>query len=1101
MAMNKEGIEYISNFIKSMICDENIVRIMKQNNALEISSIDFFSLDLPDNINGFFCEYSPTIMIKAYDPFLGIIKDMVERYNMDVDRLLEEAEIYSLQQSIFKSYIQTGHVRRDEKPILGERDYEKSKFIKGIVNILLKISEERDIFILINNANQMCDSTLNVIKELGQYNSYRLKVLVITNEMGNIKGYIVEELNSYIKKIDSMGLVLDWPFEESEAEGQRRKDVTIVLKNSEEELTDIWDMFYTYAIDQAEYYMNMIYQKVELDKVTVTGEYRIHMFNLYIYICIFKENFSYALVLCDKLKMFNGGILEDEKNFKYYYYKSMANMFISNEEDGKRDAERCYRIAEKMDNEFMIFEALILKNMAQLAGWKNIWICERIDVPDRLIELCYKYNYMNHLAHMFVYCFDNEGELYSKVEDVEERIPNVTKGIWLAKKIGNEQFLVEAYRKCVMSASCKGYFATANYFYMKSVEIVKKNNNRFEEANIYNGLGYNCCTADKYSEANRYYNLALEIFYEEKSNDYILETLYNMGTNAILAGDFTHALEHLLAVNNILKVLKKNTLRVCNISKVFGLTAVAAFKQGNYYMAQLYVMKSERFLKCILDYEVEEFHNFLWSDDLFLYFYVSALIAARNEKYGEALELFDKAEKNMIRSTGSMFFNYVHFAVDKAKLLQKIGRYEESINLCREARKYFNAKGNFLRVRMFDEFMNNGKWEYPPMNMAMTSVTIDKIMDNIRVYSIESEAKIKRQQLRFFGTFQEIVNHEYDSIEDLIKTLITNFQMNFSLDSILFISCENEKPELKFSDLEYTIKEEEIERIVEYFKSNTSGFAVSKFSNNYRDYDHILKIFDRSKIFSVIGAPIYRSEKLYSIFITFIKIPESWNAVVDRLVLDEDDMDIYMIVFRQIIDAIEKYRLNEQIIKRAVTDELTGLYNRNGYYDIIDNYLEQAAEQGHGVDITIMYMDLDHFKYYNDTFGHHVGDALLIEFANIFRRSCENYGNVVRFGGDEFLIILDTVEEKIVSNISDNIYRLIEEADGFTDVVRRYKIEGIDIPKSCRATCSIGIEFGKGLLDNEDFSELQKHADVALYYGKNNGRGRAVTYSEIKDKI
>lgn len=1096
--MRKESFEYISNYIRSMICDENIIRIIKQNSGIEISKNDFEKIDISQGINGFFYEYSSFTMIKAYEPFLDVIKDMVNRYRMDLDRLLNNAKIYSLQRSVFKSYIRTGHVEREEEPILGETEFERQKFVKGVVNLLLKISEKHEMFILINNANQMCDSTLDVIEELEKYTSYKFKVLLITDEMGNYKSYLSDQFNRFIKRFDEYGLVLDWPFEE---EG-RKEEPKVNVKNSTEELLCIQDMFYTYAINQAEYYMNIIYQKVELEKVSVSMEYRLKMLSMYIMISVFKENYSYALVLCDKLNLIDAGHLKDKKNYEYYYYKSLANMYIGNGDDASKDAELCIKVAKKLDDDFMIFRAYLLKNMADLAGWKDIWICDKeVFIPEGIEEMCYKYNYLNHLAHIYVYCFDNDLSLYESVDNIEIRTPKVTKGIYITKKLGNDQFLVEAYRKNIMVASYNGYYNTAGYFYSKSIEVVKKNKNRFEEANIYNGLGYNCCTADKFSEANRYYNKALEIFYEEKSSDYIIETLYNMGTNAILAGDYSHALEYLLAVNNILKILKKNSLRVCNISKVFGLIAVAAFKNGNAYTAQLYANKAENFLKYILDYKIEEFINYLWSEDIFLYFYVSALLAERNGKYQEALDFYERAKEHMLRSSGAMFFEYVLYAADLAKLLKKLNREEESVSLLTQARDYFSKKGNFLSARMFNELIQTGNWNSPSMSMMLTSVSIDDIMEQIKQESVKEVAENRHKQIKFFGTFQELINQEYTSVENEIDALITNFRMNFNLDNVLFISCENGEPEIRFSDLEYEISKDEMEIIVDFFKSNTSGFALSKYSNNYQEYDKVLEIFERSKIFSVIGAPVFRFEKLHSIFITFVKISESWNSAIDREVLDEDDFEIYMIVFRQILDAIEKYRLNEKLKQRVITDELTGVYNRNGYYEIIGNMLDEVRKVDETIDATMLYMDLDHFKYYNDTFGHHVGDALLKEFSAIFRLACGDYGKVIRFGGDEFLILLNTTSDDIINEVCESIYRMIKEKKGFIDIVKAYSKKNVRIPKDSKVTCTIGVEVGKNMKDLTDFGIMQRHADAALYYGKNNGRGRVIRYKEVVDEI
>ena len=284
--------------------------------------------------------------------------------------------------------------------------------------------------------------------------------------------------------------------------------------------------------------------------------------------------------------------------------------------------------------------------------------------------------------------------------------------------------------------------------------------------------------------------------------------------------------------------------------------------------------------------------------------------------------------------------------------------------------------------------------------------------------------------------------------------------------------------------------------LVDHFKHNAEGFALSKFSNNYHSFERIMKIFDRSKVFSIIAAPIYKYDKLHSFFITFVKIPESWNSVMSREVLDENDLDMYMIVFRQILDAIEKYRLNERLIKQAITDELTGLLNRKGYYEVIDKILKEHCDRNEKLNCAFMYLDLDHFKYYNDTFGHHVGDAILKRFADIFTEACGDKGYVVRFGGDEFVMLLTTTDINEINKISSRIYELIEKEDGFIELVKKYVKSDVNIPDNFRATCSIGLDLGLEMTKSSEISEMQKHADAALYYVKKNGRGEMVQYNK-----
>lgn len=162
-----------------------------------------------------------------------------------------------------------------------------------------------------------------------------------------------------------------------------------------------------------------------------------------------------------------------------------------------------------------------------------------------LLDNALKYGYYNHLAHIYVFAFDNKAEQFSEIKKLEENLPYFYKGINLAKRLGNERLLVEGYKKNIMIASTKGFFDISNYYYelLTEVELIKKND--FEIANIYNGLGYNNCAAENHTKSNEYYNKALIIFDKIKEPEYVGETLYNMALNAMLANEYKVASEYL----------------------------------------------------------------------------------------------------------------------------------------------------------------------------------------------------------------------------------------------------------------------------------------------------------------------------------------------------------------------------------------------------------------------------------------------------------------------------------------------------------------------------------------------------------------------------
>jgi len=159
-------------------------------------------------------------------------------------------------------------------------------------------------------------------------------------------------------------------------------------------------------------------------------------------------------------------------------------------------------------------------------------------------------------------------------------------------------------------------------------------------------------------------------------------------------------------------------------------------------------------------------------------------------------------------------------------------------------------------------------------------------------------------------------------------------------------------------------------------------------------------------------------------------------------------------------------------------DPLTGLHNRRHLYLEGPQLFDMAGR--HDYDVSVMMVDLDHFKQVNDTYGHAAGDVVLVEVAKKLRGHSRTYDLLIRYGGEEFtLIILDCDRDKSL-HIARRIRKEIEAL--------HVEIEGgvmIDV------TCSIGVTTGRG----KEMEQLLMRADEAMYMAKEEGRNK-VRHSE-----
>jgi two-component system cell cycle response regulator len=175
----------------------------------------------------------------------------------------------------------------------------------------------------------------------------------------------------------------------------------------------------------------------------------------------------------------------------------------------------------------------------------------------------------------------------------------------------------------------------------------------------------------------------------------------------------------------------------------------------------------------------------------------------------------------------------------------------------------------------------------------------------------------------------------------------------------------------------------------------------------------------------------------------------------------------------------ERLRDNVQMsIEMAITDALTGLFNRRYMETHLGTLLEQASSRGKPLSVLIL--DIDYFKSINDTHGHDAGDDVLREFALRIRKSIRNIDLACRYGGEEFVVVMPETDMAVATMVAERLRRRIaSEAFPIQQATR-----------SIEVTISIGIA---ALNDAQDgAANILKRADQALYRAKRDGRNRVV---------
>ena len=206
---------------------------------------------------------------------------------------------------------------------------------------------------------------------------------------------------------------------------------------------------------------------------------------------------------------------------------------------------------------------------------------------------------------------------------------------------------------------------------------------------------------------------------------------------------------------------------------------------------------------------------------------------------------------------------------------------------------------------------------------------------------------------------------------------------------------------------------------------------------------------------------------------SIIQIMKTGN--VDKKIYEERDTEIGIVsrFFNYLLNMLkeknaELRKSNQNLSVKAYHDNLTKILNRNGL-------LKKLMEKKN--DYILAIIDIDKFKSINDTYGHDVGDYVLKDLATFISSKIRVTDLIARWGGEEFVLIIDTKNLEQAQNIADNL---------------RKEVENLKFKTVNKITISIGVSEFK--TKNDTFEDVFKKADQALYQAKTNGRNRVYVY-------
>jgi diguanylate cyclase (GGDEF)-like protein/PAS domain S-box-containing protein len=232
----------------------------------------------------------------------------------------------------------------------------------------------------------------------------------------------------------------------------------------------------------------------------------------------------------------------------------------------------------------------------------------------------------------------------------------------------------------------------------------------------------------------------------------------------------------------------------------------------------------------------------------------------------------------------------------------------------------------------------------------------------------------------------------------------------------------------------------------------------------------------RSELVGIMGK---RTQVLLTV--NFVEDEDGQPVAIVAVIKDNSQLEKLLSEVTQKKEEVE--RLYVEVEKLSVTDEKTGLYNSRYFQrQIADEY--ERMKRGHMAELSLIVIDIDHFKKFNDTYGHQTGDDVLKAVAEVLKRTVRKIDVPARFGGEEFMVILPATGREGALRLAERI---------------RVAVAELKVPVQGKGNVSVTISLGVRTHSPKDSTVgmFIHEADEAMYRAKQSGRNRTIAFETL----
>lgn len=1018
------------------------------------------------------CRYTADEHPEAhpYYPFLQLVRNRLQSLNRDdIARKLEKIPLYHFHRDIFCDYFSGLTINRNESIIVEEIDYETRRFGDDLAHLLTETDDGRIQVIVIQNLRGVSPTTANFIRRLLSDEFTNPMLLIVGMNITDILSS--QETGDYLKTL-LIDIVASQTILNPKPDNNIDSGKTVEAKRPPASPSQLIDLMHFLCIEETIQAGNKLYNTALSS--TDASDTELLLFTLDILTQAYYCNREIDTALIYNNQFINIARTSNNPQAIATSLRSASILYYakSDSESAIRLAYQAWQMARASGNHresaLAAFALYLGKDSTNILSDSDPEL--QLNLFDSLSADLRNLKFYNHLAYI---CTRTLNLVYfSRAHGSDRALDICRQGLDLAEQYGNQFRLSHAYHALGLLYQNIGDTINADDCYRKSESAKELHGTNIEKARICNGIGYFQFSQENYADSITYYMKALSLLEKSKQYQEICTTLINIGITYLFSFHYDRCIHYLEEALRIMNYLDITDLPFHPRFNIYSILGIAYFKEKHSSKAYELIGRIEGNPSTSRPLHRAEYYFFLLAEREWFEGNTDAA-ADFFEKAISALSVAADETRHIILFC---YFEYGHMYFENDLIKKAAAAFRRGLNAIPTENTYPFHRALLLNALNRGDFPDPAELEYRKFE---SGIIFDLIKQDITLNRLHR----KIQEINFLNSLQNIIYTRLDTRETIIEAgrLIQNsFLTEFCI--IALAGDEGTRPVMPSADkfnILFSSPEISPEQRSFLFDTVLPQFTTKEtlLVDNEADNRHT----PLGNLYAVAYLPLSSDDRLFG-FIFCVSGNREFR-------LSQDDMRTLALAANQITISIELKNATARLLQAAIVDGLTGVLNRQETINRMESERKRLFRYSKGLqsNFSVLFLDLDNFKHFNDTYGHHTGDLILRYFVGILERSTRSVDVIGRWGGDEFVIMLPETPKTAAVTVAERVIRAVSDQTALS----HYLMEQahLNIGPEERLGCSIGIsEFHPA--SGSEVEHILQNADSALYESKRTGKNR-----------